>query len=417
MVVKMLNKNFISKIFLAFLFLFVFRVGVHLPSPFVNSQYFLSKLSTFTDGLFIGTISTISSSVFGSFSILSLGVMPYILSSIMTQIASYIYQDGKSNNSKDAAFYAKISRVFTLVFALIQSIILLFTMKNACEVFYCSVMSKQMIYFISLISVVAGSMISVWIGEAITEYCVGNGISMIIFTNIGFDFVSALIKVFSASDGRLSNLLLALSLIFGVICVIVLFEKSSRLVEVQYSSSSKKHNDNLLSFIPMKLNFAGVMPMIFTATIISFLMSSINLALGMFGGLFDNFILFALRSKVFYYCIYFIFILVFALIYNNVSFNVEKVSDSLRKTSGVVLNVKPGLMTTQYFSNLLRKLTTIGVCYLFFVSVFVDYFKVILNIDSFIGGTSYLIITVIALELINKYQVEMLNAKYSEYVL
>jgi len=260
-------------------------------------------------------------------------------------------------------------------------------------------------------------MISVWIGEAITEYCVGNGISMIIFTNIGFDFVSALIKVFSASDGRLSNLLLALSLIFGVICVIVLFEKSSRLVEVQYSSSSKKHNDNLLSFIPMKLNFAGVMPMIFTATIISFLMSSINLALGMFGGLFDNFILFALRSKVFYYCIYFIFILVFALIYNNVSFNVEKVSDSLRKTSGVVLNVKPGLMTTQYFSNLLRKLTTIGVCYLFFVSVFVDYFKVILNIDSFIGGTSYLIITVIALELINKYQVEMLNAKYSEYVL
>ena len=417
MTAQMLNKNFIFKIFLAFLFLFIFRIGVYLPSPIVNAEYFLSKLTTFSQGLFVGTISAISSGVFGSFSILSLGVMPYILSSIMTQIISYIYQDSKSNNSKDAVFYAKISRIFTLVFALIQSAILLFTMKNTCDVFYCNAMSREMIYFIALISVVAGSMISVWIGEAITEYSVGNGISMIIFTNIGFDFVSGLIKVFTSTDAGFSNLFLALFLIFGVICVIVLCEKSVRLVDVQYSSSSKKNNDNLLSFIPMKLNFAGVMPMIFTATIIGFFMSSLNLAIGVFGGMLDDFILFALRSKVFYYCIYFTFILLFALIYNNISFNVEKVSDSLRKTSGVIPNVKPGLMTIQYFSVLLRKLTVIGVFYLFLVSVFVDYFKVILNIDSFIGGTSYLIITVIALELINKYQVEILNARYSEYVL
>ena len=167
----------------------------------------------------------------------------------------------------------------------------------------------------------------------------------------------------------------------------------------------------------MKLNFSGVMPMIFTATIIGFLMSSLNLTVGVFGGAFDHYILFILGSKVFYYCIYFTFILLFALIYNNMSFNVEKVSDSLRKTSGVVPNIKPGSMTTKYFSILLRKLTVIGVIYLFLISVFVDYFKVILNIDNFIGGASYLIITVIALELINKYQIETLNAKYNKYVL
>ncbi len=412
----MLNINFIIKILLAFVFLFVFRVGVHIPAPFVDINYFLSKLSNFTEGFFVGTISTISSNVFGSFSLLSLGVMPYILSSIMTQIISYIYQDGKSNNSKDSAFYAKVSRSFTVIFALAQSIIILISMKNFCNVFYCGLASKYLIYFVCLISVVAGAMISLWIGEVITEYCVGNGISMMIFTNIGFDFVSGLMKVFNGNGG-FSNLIIALSLIFAVICVIVFCEKSSRMVEVQYSSSDKKSGNSLLSFIPMKLNFAGVMPMIFTATIIGFLMSSMNMAIGAFGGIFDNFILFALRSKVFYYCIYFIFILLFALIYNNVSFNVEKVSDSLRKTSGVVLNVKPGAMTVRYFSALLNKLTIIGVCYLFLVSTFVDYFKVILNIDSFIGGTSYLIITVIALELISKYQVEMLNVKYSEYVL
>lgn len=410
-----LNVNFVFKVLLAFLFLFIFRVGVYLPSPAVNTEYFLSKLTTFNSGLFSGTISTISSSVFGSFSILSLGVMPYILSSIMTQIISYIYQDDKSKNSKDSAFYAKISRVFTIVFALIQSIILFFTMKNFCDVFYCNALSKQMIYFISSISVVAGSMISLWIGEVITEYCLGNGISMIIFTNIGFDFVSGLIKVFSSEGGGLSNMFLALSLILGVICIIVLCEKSARLVEVQYSSHNSKNSDGSLSFIPMKLNFAGVMPMIFTVTIIGFFMSSLNLLIGMFGGIFDEFVLFALRSKVFYYCIYFVFILLFALIYNNVSFNVEKVSDSLRKTSGVVPGIKPGALTIKYFSTLLGKLTVIGVFYLFLVSVLVDYFKIILGVDSFIGGTSYLIITVIALELINKYQVEILNSRYSEY--
>ncbi len=392
-------------------------MGVYLPSPFINVEYFLSKLTTFNEGFFSGTISTISSGVFGSFSLLSLGVMPYILSSIMTQIVSYVYQDNKSNNSKDSAFYTKISRIFTIVFALIQSIILLFTMKSFCDVFYCNSASIQMIYFISLISVITGSMISIWIGEIITEYCIGNGISMIIFTNIGFDFVSGLVKVFSSNNNSFLSLSLALSLIFIVICIIVLFEKSSRLVKVQYSSISKKNKDDKLSFIPMKLNFSGVMPLIFTVTIIGFLMSSLNLAIGSFGGLFDNFILFMLRNKIFYYCIYFTFILSFALIYNNVSFNVEKVSESLRKTSGVVPNVKPGLMTIKYFSSLLRKLTVIGVLYLFLVSVFVDYFKVILNIDNFIGGTSYLIITVIALELINKYKVEKLNSKYSEYIL
>ena len=363
----MLDKNFISKIFLAVLFLLIFRIGVYLPSPVVDAGYFLSKLTTFSKGLFVGTIQTISSGAFGSFSILSLGVMPYILASIMTQIISYLYQDSKSNNSRDSIFYTKISRVFTLVFAFIQSLILLFTMKNSCDVFYCSIVSKQVIYFISLISVIAGSMISIWIGEAITEYCVGNGISMMIFTNIGFDFVSGIIKVFSSNINGLSNLFLALLLIFSVICIVVLCEKSSRLVEIQYSSSSKKNDDSILSFIPMKLNFSGVMPMIFTATIIGFLMSSLNLTVGVFGGAFDHYILFILGSKVFYYCIYFTFILLFALIYNNMSFNVEKVSDSLRKTSGVVPNIKPGSMTTKYFSILLRKLTVIGVIYLFLI--------------------------------------------------
>ena len=105
----------------------------------------------------------------------------------------------------------------------------------------------------------------------------------------------------------------------------------------------------------------------------------------------------------------------FALIYNGISFNVDRVTDSLRKSGGVVPGIKPGENTKKYFLKILSKLTLIGALYLFFVSISVDYFKIILNINNFIGGTSYLIITVIVLELISKYQIELLSSKYNDY--
>jgi preprotein translocase subunit SecY len=107
----------------------------------------------------------------------------------------------------------------------------------------------------------------------------------------------------------------------------------------------------------------------------------------------------------------------FALIYNGISFNVDRVTDSLRKSGGLIPGVKPGESTKSYFSKILSRLTLLGALYLFFVSIAVDSFKVILNINNFVSGTSYLIITVIALELISKYQIELLSSKYNDYSL
>ncbi len=419
MIFRIINKTFVHKFFLGFLFLFIFRLGVHIPSPGVNVENFLSKLINEDRGSILGVMTTISSGVFGSFSLLSLGVMPYILASIMTQIISYLYQEDKSQKqSKDNDFFTKITRIFTLVFALIQSVMLFWSIKNRCSFFYCDV-SLPLIYFLSFISILAGSMITMWIGEVISEYSIGSGISMIIFTNISFDFISGILRVFSNSnEDNFLIIIFAIILIFAMICIIVLCEKSSRLIEVQYSSFNKSSvvvKNIKSSFIPMKLNFSGVMPMIFTMTIIAFFMSSLNSAIGLFGGSLDNIIFFILRNRSFYYIIYFLMIFGFSLIYNGISFNVERVTDSLRKSGGVIPGIKPGVNTKNYFLKILSKLTLIGALYLFFVSVAVDYFKVILNINNFISGTSYLIITVIVLELISKYHIELLSSKYNDY--
>ena len=280
MVFRIVNKNFIYKFFLGFLFLFIFRLGVHIPSPGVNVENFLSKLLTLDRTSILGVMTTISSGVFGSFSLLSLGVMPYILASIMTQIISYIYQEDKSQKkSKDDDFFMKITRIFTLVFALIQSIMLFWSIKDRCSFFYCDV-NLPLVYFLSFISILAGSMITMWIGEVISEYSIGSGISMIIFTNISFDFISGILRVFSNSnDNNFLIIIFAMILIFTMICIIVLCEKSSRLVEVQYSSFNKSNvvvKNIKSSFIPMKLNFSGVMPMIFTMTILAFFMSTLK---------------------------------------------------------------------------------------------------------------------------------------------
>ena len=413
-----LNKNFVYKVLLGFIFLFLFRLGVHIPAPGVDVGYFLSKINQGSGNSLFGAMTTISSGVFGSFSLLSLGVMPYILASILTQIVSYVYQEEKGlKNQKEQDFFAKISRIFTLVFALIQSIVLFWSIKNKCTFFYCDA-NITLIYILSFLSILAGSMVSMWIGEVISEYSIGSGISMIIFTNIGFDFISGVMKVIASSDTN-NNITLSLAalMVFIVVCVIVLCEKSVRLVEVQYSSASKFGDSKVTksSFIPLKMNFSVVMPMIFTMTIIGFSMSMLNSLIGISSGIFDNVIFFVLRNQWFYHGIYFALIFGFSLLYNGITFNTEKVSDSLRKSCGVVLGVKPGLDTKNYFSHILARLTFLGSLYLFTVSLAVDFFKVALNMNSFIGGTSYLIITVIALELMSKYEVELLSARYNDY--
>jgi preprotein translocase subunit SecY len=421
MISGIVNKSFIYKFFLGFIFLFIFRFGIHIPAPGVNVENFLSKLSNTDKSSMLSVMTTISSGVFGSFSLLSLGVMPYILASIMTQIVSYIYQEDKTQKkSKDSDFFTKLTRIFTLVFALIQSIMLFWSIKNKCSFFYCDV-NLFLVYFLSFVSIIAGSMVTMWIGEVISEYSIGSGISMIIFTNISFDFISGILRVLSNSDGNQVLIISLLTiLIFVMISIIVLCEKSARLVEVQYSSFNKSSvavKNIKSSFIPMKLNFSGVMPMIFTMTLLTFLMSTLNSFVGSFDGSIDNVIFFILRNKIFYYSIYFCMIFGFALIYNGISFNVDRVTDSLRKSGGLIPGVKPGESTKSYFSKILSRLTLLGALYLFFVSIAVDSFKVILNINNFVSGTSYLIITVIALELISKYQIELLSSKYNDYSL
>jgi len=147
MISGIVNKSFIYKFFLGFIFLFIFRFGIHIPAPGVNVENFLSKLSNTDKSSMLSVMTTISSGVFGSFSLLSLGVMPYILASIMTQIVSYIYQEDKTQKkSKDSDFFTKLTRIFTLVFALIQSIMLFWSIKNKCSFFYCDV-NLFLVYF------------------------------------------------------------------------------------------------------------------------------------------------------------------------------------------------------------------------------------------------------------------------------
>ena len=389
---KPVKKNILLKRILLSLGILIFiRMGTFLPIPGVSPleiEFFLERNSIART--FVNAFSGNNTFVIGIF---SLNIFPYINASILIQVLTnilpYLSKLQKEGGSEGKRVINRLTRLITFAWALIQSVTL--------SIYLTRVLMNWNIFLIFeiIIWLTTGSMIILWLSELITEYGLGNGPSLLIYINIvsSLPNISKKILLENAEKLNFGSCLIILLLFFSAICGIILLQESARLIPLISSkelsslgSSSQKSN-----YIPLRFNQAGVMPIILTTGVLV-IPTYIN-SLGFLPLLSFPFLIQA--SQIIYWSSYFLLILIFSLIYSSIILNPKDISEQLQKMAVAIPGIRPGIVTTFYLKEIMRRVTILGAILLALLATLPNIIEGILGISSLNGlGTTSLLILV-----------------------
>ena len=417
-----------KKLIYTFLMLIVIRIGSQLPVPGVNRDYFAAWFAAQNSGAF-NFFDAFTGGSFSSMSLFALGVNPYITSSIIIQLLTIaipaleeMQKDGEDGKEK----IQKITRYTTIVLALIEAVAMTIGFGNKGLL--------QEVSFINGLGVVAalvaGSCFIMWIGERITEKGVGNGISVVLLINIVSrmpDDFAALYQQFMQGKAVPMAILAAIIIIAVVLLTIVLvifLQDGVRKIPVQYAKKmqGRKMVGGQSSHIPLKVNTAGVIPVIFASSLMSF-PSFIVMLLGKSN---DGFVLNMLSQQN--WCslehpgysigllIYILLCVFFAYFYTSITFNPLEIANNMKKQGGFVPGIRPGKPTSDYLSKILNYIIFIGAIGLIIVAVIPIFFNGVFGASVSFGGTSLIIVVGVVLETIKQIEAQMVNRHYKGFL-
>ncbi len=407
-----------NRILYTLLMFIVFRVGVHITTPGVNAVALSSFFNT-TNGSLFGLFNMFTGGALARFSIFSLGIMPYISSSIIFQMLPMampsldrLQKEGEAGRKKLMQYI----RYGTVILALLQAIGISYGIESMRSPSGISVVSHPGLPFmvISVIALTAGTVFVMWIGEEISEHGIGNGISLIIFAGIVAAIPAATITTFKLTGaGELSPMLLVLiiAMMILVIGFIVFVESAQRRIPIQYAKRmvGRKLYSGQASYLPLKVNTAGVIPPIFAMSILLFPTTISNFIKN---PAFEKIAQYLNPTGVMYNVIYVILIFFFCYFYTAITFKVDEVSDDLRKYGGNIPGIKPGKSTANYIDKILNRVTFIGAVYVSAVcilpTILIDKF----HVPFYFGGTGLLIVVVVAMDTIGQIQSHLLYRNY-----
>ncbi len=391
----------------------VFRIGSHVPVPGVDP----ARLAAFFEGHDIfGFLNVIGGGALSRFTIFAMGIMPYINASIIMNLLTVVIprlkewsEEGPEGKKK----LAQLTRYGTIVIALIQAFGMSFTIAREAileQTFFS--------YLIIVISLTAGTAFLMWMGELITERGIGNGISLIIFAGIiaGFPMTVAVnYRLASLQEiSVLAILLVVLFLLFLIVGIIGL-DQGQRRIPVHYSKRIKgrKMYGGQTTHIPMKVNPAGVIPVIFAsvllmfpATIVQFIDHPIaeRIASALSWGAPLNLVLYVLL------------IILFAYFYTAIQFDPNQISGNIRKYGGFIPGLRPGRPTSEYLARVITRLTTVGAFSLAFIAVFPIMLEGATNVQVVFGGTGLIIVVGVTLETMKQIEGHMLTRSYRGFM-
>ena len=416
-----------SRIIFTLCVLVVVRIGAHIPIPGVNGEVLALAFDDLKSGLF-GLFNTFVGGAFSQASLFSLGIMPYISSSIIIQLMGSVIpyfqrlqKEGEAGRKK----ITQITRYGTVLLSMMQS-------YGVVAVFLPSLTSNgqqvvnnpgMMFTFTGMISMVTGTLFLMWLGERITERGIGNGISLIIMVGIISAFpnviISEITMVQSGARGWLSEFIL-MGIMFLIICFVVLLTQGTRKIPVQYAKRvvGRKVYGGQNTHIPMKVNTAGVMPIIFAQSIM-FIPSTVSTFLGdsEFAATLMRWFSF---EHPFYWVIFGLMIIFFTYFYTAIAFDPVQVSSSMKQQGGFIPGVRPGKKTAEYIDNILTRVTLPGSIALAFVAIFPYILMELMGINydlaSFFGGTSLLIIVGVALDTLQQIESHLMMRHYDGFL-
>ena len=427
-------KDVRTKLIYTFMMLVVTRIGSQLPIPGVETSFFKDFFAQNNNDAF-GFFNAVTGSSFTNMSVFALSITPYITSSIIMQLLTIaipkleeMQQDGEDGRKKIAEY----TRYVTVALALIESVAMaigfggqgLLKEYNALSV------------IIAVVTMTAGSALLMWIGERITENGVGNGISIVLLFNIISSFPSDAFTLYTRfmSGKSVAVAAVAAIIIFAVIVAIVVFviilQDGERRIPVQYSKKmqGRKMVGGQATNIPLKVNTAGVIPVIFASSIMSF-----PVVISQFFGSRINYdsigghILTALSSSNWFkperpvytigLVVYIALIIVFAYFYTSITFNPLEVANNMKKSGGFIPGIRPGKPTSDYLNSILNYIVFIGACGLTIICIIPIMVSGLFNVSRLsFGGTSLIIIVSVVLETLKAIESQMLVRYYKGFL-
>ena len=419
------NKDIRKKIILTLLLLLLFRVGCYIPVPGLTRDAFSNAVG---GNDFLTLMSGITGSALANGTLFALGIGPYINASIIMQLLTVgipalerLSKQGEEGRKK----ITNITRIVTIILAVVQSIGIIVMFGQTSDAVNTSYFFNSMWVAGIFMTIVytAGACLVMWIGERITEYGVGNGISMIIFIGIlstaGTSLVEKFIEVFRGQVGELWNIALFVFLVLVIFFLIVFVDLAERRIPVQYAKQVRgtKMYGGQSSVIPMKITGSGVMPLIFAYAIVSFpsmimsLVPSWSDELTWWNNNFAN-------GTVWYILVLCVLIFVFAFFYAQIQFNPEDVSRSIQQNGGFIQGIRPGKPTAEYLSRINKRITLFGAIFLTLVAFVpsIAFSWAGQDIVNVFSTTGILIVVSVALEFDKQLQSQIMMKNYKGFL-
>ena len=405
-----------QRLLFVFAALIVYRIGTFIPVPGVNPQALLQFMNS-QQGTIIDVFNLFTGGALERFSLFALGVMPYISASIIMQLMSSAVpqlQQLKKEGSSGRQKITQYTRIFTVLLAAFQAGSVAFALQSQTSIVFSP---GDGFLFTAVVTLSAGTLFLMWLGEQITDRGVGNGISLIIFAGIVAGLPRAIAGTLElVNTGQLSipATLFILILVIGVVYFIVRVERGQRRITVNYAQrQGRVAYQNQATHLPLKLNMSGVIPAIFASSLVIFpstlatwFSSSENLS-----WLTD--VSAALTpGNLPYTILYSSLIIFFCFFYTALVFNSKETADNLKKSGAFIPGIRPGRHTADYIDNVLTRLTMVGSLYLVSVCLLPDILRVIWAVPFYFGGTSVLIVVVVIMDFIAQVQAHLISHKY-----
>ncbi|AFC75169.1 preprotein translocase, SecY subunit [Rickettsia parkeri str. Tate's Hell] len=416
---KKSGNDLVSRIVFTILILIVCRFGSFIPIPGIDSIALSSVAAKNQSGI-LGMFNMLSGGSLGRMSIFALAIMPYITASIIIQLMSVAYKPLENLKKEGEVGKRKVnqlSRCLTVLLASFQAYGVAISLESIVTNTGPVVILAGFFFRVTtVITLVVGTMLLMWLGEQITKRGIGNGTSLIIFIGIISGVPSAIISMFELSRKGALSPLIAIAVCIGVvvlIAIIIFFERAQRKLLVQYPKRQvgNKIYGGEATHMPIKLNTSGVIPPIFASSILLFPATLANFSnsnsetMGMLTYYLGH-------GKPVYILLYVALIMFFSFFYTAIVFNSEETANNLRKYGAYIPGKRPGKNTSDYFDYILTRLTVIGGIYLSVICVIPELLMNKYVISLSLGGTSFLIVVNVVLDTMTQIQTYLFSSKY-----
>jgi len=408
-----------NRIFFTLFILSVYRFGTFVPIPGIDPEQLQMMMEGNQKGL-LGMFNVFAGGAVSRMAIFALGIMPYISSSIIVQLLTGVsdyFKNLKSQGEIGRQKITQITRYGTVLLATVQGYGLSVGLESSANL----VINPGTFFKITTVTtIVAGTMFLMWLGEQITQRGIGNGISLIIFSGIVAEIPRALVTTFELGrTGAISTamIIFIFVLLVATIMFIVFMERALRKILINYP---KRQMGNKIyggdsSHLPLKINSAGVIPAIFASALLLLPVTFSNFNVSQ-NETFQTIASFFSQGQPLYMLLYASGIIFFTFFYTSITFNPTETAENLRKYGGFIPGIRPGESTALYIDSILTKLTTIGALYLTLVCLMPEFLIANYPIPFYLGGTSILIVVVVAIDTVTQIQTRLMSSQYEQLI-